>query len=244
MDKSVDEIALKKEGLARDIIGEIAMSGEPNKTLKKWRSLFRASQKTLARELGVTSSVISDYESGRRKSPGILFLKRYVEALINIDEKTGGEMLKGFLHVTEGKSASAAIADIREFEIGVDIGSFCSAIGAKVIMAPAPSKEKIYGYTVIDSVKAITELSFTELLKLYGVTTQRALVFTNITTGKGPMIALKVANLRPALVILHNIPVSEVSDVAKNIAALEGIPLAICENVDITSLINSLRKMG
>ncbi len=243
MDKPVDELALKKAGLAKDIIGEIAMSSDPGKTIKKWRSLFRISQKALSRELQVTSSVISDYESGRRRSPGILFLKRYVEALMKLEEGRGGEVLRGFLHITDSKSASAAIADIREFESGVGIEAFAKGIGARMITPVDQKSGKLYGYTVIDSVKAITELSFTELTKLYGVTTQRALIFTNITTGKGPMIAIKVANLRPALVVLHNIAVSDVSDVAKNIAGLEGIPLAICENVDMDELLERVKKI-
>ncbi len=244
MDMAVDELALKKAGLAKDVIGEIAMSGDPGKTIKKWRALFRVSQKELSNELGVTSSVISDYESGRRRSPGILFLKKYVEALMNIEERRGGEVLKGFLHMTESRSASSAIADIREFEKGVGIDKLCRCIGAKIIAPSGQPDDELYGYTIIDSVKAITELSFAELSKLYGVTTRRALIFTNITTGKGPMIAIKVANLRPALVILHNIPVSEVSSVARNIAGIEGIPLAICENMDIDGLVEKLKTLG
>ncbi|MBN2330792.1 MAG: helix-turn-helix domain-containing protein [Candidatus Aenigmarchaeota archaeon] len=244
MDKVVDELELKKAGLAKDVIGEIAMSSDPGKTIKKWRALFRVSQKELSKELGVTSSVISDYESGRRRSPGILFLKKYVEALMNIEGRRGGEVLKGFLHMTESRSASSAIADIREFEKGVGLDEFCRCIGAQIIKSAEHPDEDLYGYTVIDSVKAITELSFSELSKLYGVTTRRALIFTNITTGKGPMIAIKVANLKPALVILHNIPLSEVSDVAKNIAGIEGIPLAICENVTLEEMVEQLKKLG
>ena len=243
MDKSPDELTLKKERLAKNIIGEIAMSGEPPKTIRKWRALFKVSQKQLSRELGVTSSVISDYESGRRKSPGILFLRKYIEALLEIDERRGGEMLRGFIPADDGRSVSSAIADIREFECELDIDRFCSGIGAKCLGGPQKAG-KIYGYTIIDSVKAITELSFSELIKLYGVTTQRALIFTNITTGKGPMIALKVANLRPALVVLHNISEAEVSDVAKNIALLEGIPLAVSENISLDELIARLKKIG
>jgi len=241
MDKPDDELRMKKEGLARDIIGEIAMSADPPKTIKKWRSLFKVSQKALARELSVTSSVISDYESGRRKSPGILFLRRYVEALLVIDERKGGEVLKGFFHAAVGKAASSAIADIREFEAGMEISEFCRTLGASLIGKQAAGG-RIFGYTVIDSVKAITELSFPELVKLYGVTTQRALIFTNITTGKGPMIAIKVANLRPGLVVLHGIREPEVSDVAKNIAQLEGIPLAVCPDATLEDMMSRLRS--
>jgi predicted transcriptional regulator len=58
------------------------------------------------------------------------------------------------------------------------------------------------------------------------------------------MIALKVANLRPALVVLHNIPETEVSDVAKNLAVVEGIPLAVCERISLNDLIEKLKKIA
>ncbi len=244
MDKPVDEVSLKKDHLARNIIGEIAMASEPSKSIKKWRALFRVSQKSLSRKLGVTSSVISDYESGRRKSPGILFLRKYVEALMRIDEENGGEVLKEFLYMDRQKPVSAAVLDIMEFERGVNIDDFCRGIGAKMLTKNENTDNKLYGYTIIDSVKAITELSFPELKKLYGVTTQRALVFTNITSGKGTMIAIKVANLRPALIVLHNLPERSVSDVARNIAVVEGIPLSLCENVGLDVLAERARSMG
>ncbi len=243
MDKTVDELELKKDHLARSIIGEIAMAAEPSKNIKKWRALFRISQKSLSRKLGVTSSVISDYESGRRKSPGILFLKKYVETLINMDEEKGGEVLKEFLHLDENRPISASILDIREFEGGLTVTDFCRHVGAKVITEGGDSEGKIYGYTLIDSVKAITELSFSELKKLYGVTSRRALVFTNITSGKGPMIAIKVANLKPALIVLHNIPESSVSDIAKNIAKIEDIPLSLCAT-NIDDFMERVKEIG
>lgn len=238
-----DELELKKAQLSKDIIGEIAMAADPSRTIKKWRNLFRISQKELSGNLGVTSSVISDYESGRRRSPGILFLRKYVESLIRIDEQRGGEVLREFLDTDESNPLSAAILDIMEFSEGVDVREFCRRIGAKLLV-DGEEDAKIYGYTLIDSVKAITELSFTELRKLYGVTSQRALVFTNITSGKGPMIAVKVANLRPALIVLHNLPVSGLSDVAKNIAKVEGIPLSLCENTELETFMKRVRSMG
>ncbi len=162
---------------------------------------------------------------------------------MRIDEQRGGEVLREFLDTDESKPLSAAILDIREFSDGVDVGVFCRRIGAKLLVG-GEKDAKIYGYTLIDSVKAITELSFTELKKLYGVTTQRALVFTNITSGKGPMIAIKVANLKPALIVLHNLPVSGLSDVAKNIAKVEGIPLSLCENTDLETFMERVRGIG
>ncbi len=51
MYKADDELVLKKGRLSRDIIGEIAMAAEPCKTIKKWRNLFRISQKDLSEML-------------------------------------------------------------------------------------------------------------------------------------------------------------------------------------------------
>jgi putative transcriptional regulator len=243
MDRTDDELEMKKEHLAKNIIGEIAMSADPSRTIKKWRSLFRVSQKELSSKLGVTSSVISDYESGRRRSPGVLFLRKYIESLIRIDEERGGDVLREFLGTDEGSPLSASILDIIEFAEGITVGDFCRKVGANIIVGNNP-EDKIYGYTLIDSVKAITELSFADLKKLYGVTTQRALVFTNITSGKGPMIAIKVANLKPALIVLHNLPQTELSDVAKNIARVEGIPLSLCENTELDTLIERVRGIA
>jgi len=244
MDKSFDDSGMEKSRLIKDIIGEIGVSDNPNGLIKKWRALFRISQKDLAAGLGVSSSVISDYESGRRKSPGILFLKKYVDALIRMDEARGGEVLRVFIDRDETHPASAAILDIKEFSAGVKVDSFCRQVGAKFLTKSVPTDGMIYGYTLIDSVKAITELSFSELRKLYGVTTQRALVFTNITTGKGPLIAIKVADLRPAMIVLHNIPESDVSDVAKNIAEVEGVPLSVCESRDIETFMERVSQIG
>lgn len=59
----------EKEALAKRIAGEITLSSDPGKTMRKWREIFGISQTELADYLGVSSSVISDYEGGRRKVP-------------------------------------------------------------------------------------------------------------------------------------------------------------------------------
>ena len=54
-----------REILARRIAGEIILSGKPGATMRKWRELFAVSQMNLSETMGLSSSVISDYESGR-----------------------------------------------------------------------------------------------------------------------------------------------------------------------------------
>ncbi|NIO22467.1 MAG: helix-turn-helix domain-containing protein [Candidatus Aenigmarchaeota archaeon] len=240
----VDETGLAKEKLAKDIVGEIVLSENPERVLKKWRNIFNFSQKKLAGYLGITSSVISDYESGRRKSPGINVIKKYVNALLELDSRRGGKVIKSFAQsFLQSPEISKAVIDIREFSSGVEINSFCRKINANILTKKAGKVEReIYGYTVIDSVKAISELSFNQLIGLYGTTTQRALVFTGVTTGRTPMVAIKLTNLQPGLVVLHGI--EKVDDVAKNIAEAENIPLALCRLEGVEDVVSMLKGLG
>ena len=234
----VDELHFSKDKLAKDIIGEIIMSETPEQILKKWRGIFGFSQKNLALHMGITSSVISDYESGRRKSPGINVIKRYVNSLLSLDMKRGSLVIKTFTPSSGSSILSKAILDIKEFPNGIPVTSFCKKINAAILTKKAHVEREIYGYTVIDSVKAIMELSYNQLLNLYGTTTQRALLFTGVSTGKTPMVAIKLTNLQPGLVVLHGI--DKVDEVAMNIAEAEGIPVALCKIERIEDVIKKL----
>ncbi|RLJ05626.1 MAG: transcriptional regulator [Candidatus Aenigmatarchaeota archaeon] len=240
MESVTDEFSLAKKKLAKDIIGEIVLSEQPGKVLKKWRIIFKISQKTLAKVLGITSSVISDYESGRRQSPGIKMIKKYVNTLLNIDVKRGGKVIKSFCEQNIEPNLSKAILDIREFPCGVSVEEFCNVISSFLIVKPDVIRD-IYGYTVIDSVKAVTELPFSDLVKLYGITTQRALIFTNISRGRAPLVAIKITNLHPGLVVLHGIDI--VDEIAKRIAETENIPLALCKLESVEDVLNSLKRV-
>lgn len=240
MDIINDEFSFAKKDLAKDIVSEIVLSENPEAVIKKWRSIFKISQKELANELGVTSSVVSDYESGRRSSPGIKIIKKYVTAFLNIDARKGGHLIRSFAKNKQTQPLSNAIIDIKEFDKGISGSDFCKHLNAFPVVKSDFDKQ-IYGYTVIDSLKAITELSFNELIKLYGLTTQRALIFTKVSTGKTPMVALKLTNLHPALVIIHGLDV--VDEIAKRIAEVENIPLAVCRLELEENIIEKLREL-
>ncbi len=242
MDIANDEFGLARDRLAKDIIGEIVLAESAGKAIKKWRSIFKISQKQIASELKMSSSVISDYESGRRKSPGIGMVRKYVETLLKIDTASGGQVIRSFGKTTPTVALSKAILDIREFTGGVSVGAVCEAAKAVLLTKPEDAKVPVYGYTVVDSVKAITELSYNELIKLYGITSQRAIVFTQVTTGRTPMVAIKLTNLHPSLVVLHGL--SSVDDVAKRIAEVENIPLALCTMEKVEDIIGALKKLG
>ena len=236
------EMDVAKDALAKNIIGEIVLAEKPEVVLKKWRNIFNFSQKDVASALGITSSVISDYESGRRQSPGIKIIKKYVEALIDMDIKRGGDVVRSFSQTEKTATLSEAILDIKEFMEGVSIRDFVNRINGYFVSKEKYADRKIYGYTIIDSIKAISELSFDQLLKLYGTTTQRAMIFTKVTTGKTPMVAIKMTNLHPGLVVLHGL--SKVYDIAKNIADAEGIPLVVCRLESPADIIDALKGFG
>lgn len=238
MDKVFDEFSLLREKVAKDIIGEIVMSEYPEKVIKKWRNIFEISQKDVAGNLRITSSVVSDYESGRRRSPGIKFVKKYVHTLLDLDTGKGGNVIRSFSKNMKPHQLSDAIIDIKEFSSGMNIPDFCGMINAN--MLNNVPQQVIYGYTIIDSLKAITEFSFQELIKLYGITSQRCLIFTKVSTGRTPMVAIKLTNLHPGLVVLHGLSV--VDDIAKRIAEVEKIPLAVSMLESVDQIVDRLKN--
>ena len=46
--------------------------------MKTWRERLQVKQRALAEQMNVSPSVLSDYESGRRISPGAGFIKKYL----------------------------------------------------------------------------------------------------------------------------------------------------------------------
>jgi len=89
-----------RDTLAKRIAGEIVLSGAPGQTMRKWRGLLSVNQIDMAHALELSPSVISDYETGRRKSPGAGFIKRYVDSLLGIDEVRGGHYIKQLSRIT------------------------------------------------------------------------------------------------------------------------------------------------
>ena len=92
------------------IAGNVIVSNNPGEMLKIWRKRLKIKQIVLAGKMKISPSVLSDYESGRRYSPGIIFIKRYIEALVIID-KSNNKTLNRLL-----KEDHSAILGIGEFK--------------------------------------------------------------------------------------------------------------------------------
>lgn len=214
-----------KRELSEKIAGEITLSDDPGATLRKWRSDFDVSQTDLADEIDVSASVISDYESGRRQSPGIGVIKRIVMGLLAIDERRGGDRIRQYGRVLSAGFDSEIVLDLREYDRGIDLSTVHEAIDADEIVSG--TSHSITGHTAIDSIQAITRLSSEDFLKLYGQSTNRAFIFTGVTRGESPLVALRVVNPTPTAVILHGIDRATLWDHAADLAAIDGYSLAV-----------------
>lgn len=227
-----------KDNLAEKIAGEITLSPNPGKTIRKWREIFEISQVELAKTLGVSPSVLSDYESGRRKSPGIKSIKRIVEAFFKIDEERGGKILHRYasmMNLPEG------IIDIMEYPYSVPVEEFIRAIEGEILNSPRDvDKMTIKGFTLVDSIRAIKSLDSSDFIHLYGWSTERAIIFTGVQYGRSPMIAIKVHPVKPTVVVYHR--PNAVDPLAVKLADTENIPLVLT-NLPLKELIERMRSI-
>lgn len=219
--------------IAEKIAGEIVLSADPGRTLRKWRDAFNISQQELSRSLDRSPSIISDYEKGRRRSPGIKTLRRIVTALLEIDQKRGSPVLQRFSKL----GAHEAIYAIKEFPIGIPASKFIRSIEGKIVACSERADRDIYGYTVLDSLRAITSLSAFEYLRVYGWTSERAIVFTGVKYGRSPMVAIRSHPLKPAMVVFHR--PGRVDELAVRLAQIERIPL-VTTGLELDVLIERL----
>ena len=201
------------------IAGEIALSPDPGKTIRKWREEFGLSQHQLAEAMGVSHSVVSDYESGRRKSPGVNVVRKMIDAFIELDIQNGSPVISRY----NPEYKLDCIIAMEEFPGGVPVDRFIESFGGKNLNPDRVLAKSIFGYTVVDSIKAILSLGSEDYLKIYGSNTERALVFTNVHFGRSPMIAVRAHPLTPAMVVY--IQPEKTDPLAVKLARLEGIPL-------------------
>ncbi len=214
------------EQIAVRIAGEIIVADRPGEAIKKWREIFRISQTQLASKLNTSPSVISDYESGRRKFPGARFIRKLVYALIEIDMERGGLVVDAIARQITDNLLWLAVLDMKDFSKPVDLHKFSEMLSGEIVVEGSPHT-LIYGYTVVDSIRLVLDVPAHEYFKLYGSTSQRAAIFTNVSTGRSPLVAIKsmmaITPLKPSAVVLHGI--KNVDVLAIEIAKRERLPL-------------------
>lgn len=201
------------------IAGEIALSPDPGKTIRKWREEFGLSQHQLAEAMGVSHSVVSDYESGRRKSPGVNVIRKMVDAFIELDIQNGSPVISRY----NPNYKLDCIISMEEFPGGIPMDRFIESFGGRNLNPDRVLTKSVFGYTIVDSIKAILSLGSEDYLKIYGSNTERALIFTNVHFGRSPMIAVRAHPLTPAMVVY--VQPEKTDPLAVKLARLEGIPL-------------------
>ncbi|MCK5217623.1 MAG: helix-turn-helix domain-containing protein [Methanosarcinales archaeon] len=228
--------------LAEKMAGEITLSEKPGEVMKKWRINFDVAQSDLSTHLEVSPSVISDYESGRRKSPGTVIVSKIVNALLDIDQQRGSKQIHAYESMIIGSYDANVIYDIHEYSTPITIKELSNLIEARIIHSQDPDNNKqLYGYTVVDSLKVILELPYQEFQKLYGWSTERAMIFTKVSTGRSPLVAIRVTNLKPGAIVLHGLEEDRVDPIARQIAQVENISL-MSTVMPIDTMIKTLKS--
>lgn len=204
--------------LEEKIAGEITLADHPGDIIRKWRKMFNISQTSLANHMSVAPSVISDYEQGRRR-PGTQLASKIVRSFIEIDKQRGGEIIERF-----SRPGQEGIISIGEFPKPVKLEDLVSKIDGKVLSQDQYDRDKpIYGYTIIDSIKAITSMKSFDYLSIYGWSTERVLFFTGVEHGRSPMVAIRSSPLTPAVV--GYIKPKKIDELSLKLAEIERIPL-------------------
>jgi putative transcriptional regulator len=211
------ELAVETE-LREKMAGEVVLSPHPGRTLRKWREDFGISQRDLAGKLGTVPSVVSDYESERRASPGALFIRRYVDALLRVDADNGRHVAQRLGSPTH----SEGILGMREFSVAIPLRSLAEQLEAKPV-SQIDLHRDIHGYTLLDAPRAILSIDSSRFVEVYGFSTQRALIFSNVRYGRSPMVAIRAHPLKPAAVVLSS--PGRIDPLAIRLSEVENIPL-------------------
>ncbi len=221
--------------LREKIAGEVVLSPHPGRTLRKWREGFQVSQRELSRTLETVPSVISDYESERRASPGAGFIRRYVDALLDIDTRNGRRIAQRL----SGRPHAEGILGMREFVVAIPLKALADRLEARAASSVDLLRD-IHGYTVLDAPRAILSMDASRFVEVYGWTTQRALIFTNVKYGRSPMVAVRAHPLKPAAVIFAN--PGRIDPLAVRLSEVENIPL-LSTSLGATDVLRRLEEM-
>jgi putative transcriptional regulator len=222
---------------ASKIAGDVVLSEEPSAAMRRWRGRLAINQSSVAEEMGISPSVLSDYETGRRSSPGAAFIRRYALALVKLDQ-----LHYRVLSKSEVKPADrSAILSIGEFKEPVAARRIVRMVDGTVITGSEKLNNEIYGYTVLDSIKTIYTLSGFGFYSIFGATTERVLVFTKVGLGRSPMVAIRVGHLKPRMVVMHG--PKEVDRVGVELAERERIILVLASGSE-EKILHSLSNLS
>ena len=80
------------------------------------------------------------------------------------------------------------------------------------------------------------QLSSDEFNRIYGWSTERAVIFTNVSTGKSPMVAIRVTPFKPRCVVLQGIDAADVHPIVEKMADRDRITV-MCTGMEIDKIV-------
>ncbi len=167
---------------------DIVLSDDTGNCLRKWLNLLNITQTEISEHLSISSSVISDYLGNRRKSPGILWIRNYINALIELEEASGLSTLAVLAPLIERIGTIDPIITAMQFSAPISLISFSKALEATIVF---PTKEEYDLETYILGVLGVNARKILEIrssdLKgnLLETTSKTAIIFANTQTGRG-----------------------------------------------------------
>lgn len=223
-----------RENLERNIVADIVMADDAGSVIRKWREVFGIYQSDLAKKMNVRSSIISDYESGRRKSPGAAVIRNMAEAFVSIG-------MNGDAVGNMQSTLQDAIIDSGPMRTPKSLTEITTALSGKILSDDSCMKSILPGYVIVDSLRAIVTFSPAEFCEMHGIVSGKAVVFAGAERGRSPLVAIKVAKVRPGAVIFYGI--SQLDRVAEKIARTEKIPVILSGFKTIDEVAAALRSL-
>jgi len=156
--------------------------------------------------------------------------------MISIEEGTDGRLLRELTRLT--RTTTEVIIDIKEFPVPTKASDICKVVNGVPVACIELLDREIFGYTIIDSIRTILTLSGTDFYQIFGSTTERALIFVNVNTGRSPMVAVRVHPFKTRMVIIQG--PKKVDKLAIQLAEVERVPLVVSKIDTIDNLVNSL----
>ena len=156
--------------------------------------------------------------------------------MVEYDKAHGGKIVSSMF----AKDNNSAVYDIREFNTGTPITNLIQEIGGEILSGNEDILERpIYGYTIVDSLKAIT--TFNVFGDLYGWSNERAIFFSGVHYGRSPMIAIRAHPVKPRVVIY--VKPKTIDKLATKLAEMERIVLVKTE-FDEEEIVTVLKKFN
>ncbi|HZD44297.1 MAG TPA: transcriptional regulator, partial [Methanomicrobiales archaeon] len=129
--------------------------------------------------------------------------------------------------------------DIHDYAAPISLRDFAECIEGVPLCGSMD--QSIFGYTIVNSMTAIMNLSANEFNRIYGWSTERALIFAEVTVGKSPMVAIRVTPFKPRCVVLQGIRPEQADPMVPRLAERDRITV-LCTEMSVEHIISVLRE--